>query len=72
MKPGIVGTGMVGSAAAYAIASTGVVASIALIDHNPELASAQAANIANALPFIGAVSLRAGHYADLKRRRLRR
>ncbi len=41
MKLGIVGTGMVGSAAAYAIASTGVASSIVLIDHNPELASAQ-------------------------------
>ena len=65
MKLGIVGTGMVGSAAAYAIASTGVVSSLVLIDHNPELASAQAADIADAVPFIGAVSVRAGDYSDL-------
>ena len=65
MKLGIVGTGMVGSAAAYAIASTGVVSSLVLIDHDPALAAAQAADIADALPFIGAVSIRAGDYADL-------
>ncbi|ASJ76337.1 L-lactate dehydrogenase [Granulosicoccus antarcticus] len=65
MKLGIIGTGMVGSAAAYAIACTGVVSSLVLIDHNPELASAQAADIADALPFIGAVSVQAGDYADL-------
>lgn len=65
MKLGIVGTGMVGSTAAYAIASTGVVSSLVLIDHNPELATAQAADIADAVPFIGAVSIKAGDYADL-------
>lgn len=65
MKLGIVGTGMVGSTAAYAIASTGVVSSLVLIDHNSELAAAQAADIADAVPFIGAVSVRAGEYADL-------
>lgn len=65
MKLGIVGTGMVGSAAAYAIASTGVVSSLVLIDHDPELAAAQAADIADAVPFIGAVSVRSGDYADL-------
>lgn len=66
MKVGIVGTGMVGSTAAYAIASTGVASSLVLIDHNPELASAQAADIADAVPFIGAVSIRAGDYPDLR------
>lgn len=65
MKLGIVGTGMVGSAAAYAIACTGVVSSMVLIDHNPELASAQAADISDAVPFIGAVSVHAGDFADL-------
>lgn len=67
MKIGIVGTGMVGSTAAYAIAATGVASSLVLIDHNAELATAQAADIADAVPFIGAVSVRAGDYADLKR-----
>lgn len=65
MKLGIVGTGMVGSAAAYAIACTGVASSLVLIDHNPALAAAQAADIADAVPFIGAVSVRAGDYPDL-------
>ncbi len=66
MKIGIVGSGMVGSTAAYAIAATGVASSLILIDHNAELATAQAADIADAVPFIGAVSVRAGDYADLK------
>lgn len=66
MKLGIVGTGMVGSTAAYAVASTGVASTLVLIDHNAELASAQAADIADAVPFIGAVSVRSGDYADLK------
>jgi L-lactate dehydrogenase len=65
MKLGIVGTGMVGSAAAYAIASTGAVSSVVLIDHDPALAAAQATDIADALPFIGTVALRSGTYADL-------
>lgn len=66
MKLGIVGTGMVGSAAAYAIAATGAVSSLVLIDHNADLAAAQAADIADAVPFIGTVSVRAGSYDDLK------
>lgn len=65
MKLGIVGTGMVGSAAAYAIASTGVVSSLVLVDYNAGLAAAQAADIADAVPFIGAVSVRSGDYSDL-------
>lgn len=65
MKLGIIGTGMVGSAAAYAIAATGVVSSLVLIDHDPAFAAAQAADIADAVPFIGAVSVRAGGYSDL-------
>jgi L-lactate dehydrogenase len=65
MKIGIVGTGMVGSAAAYAIAATGVVSSLVLIDHDAGLAAAQAADIADAVPYIGAVSVRSGDYSDL-------
>ncbi|MGQ7846432.1 L-lactate dehydrogenase [Granulosicoccus sp. 3-233] len=65
MKVGVVGTGMVGSTAAYAIAASGVVSSLVLIDHDSELARAQAADIADAVPFIGAVSVQDGDYADL-------
>ncbi|WP_417410264.1 L-lactate dehydrogenase [Hoeflea sp.] len=65
MKIGIVGTGMVGSASAYAMALMGVGTQIVLVDHNPALARAQAQDIAHATPFATTVSIRAGDYADL-------
>jgi len=65
MKIGIVGTGMVGSASAYAMALMGVGTQIVLVDHNAALARAQAQDIAHATPFATTVSIRAGDYADL-------
>ncbi len=65
MKLGIVGTGMVGSAAAYATALLGIVPEIVLVDMNAALARAQAEDIAHAMPFAAATSVRAGTYADL-------
>lgn len=65
MKIGIVGTGMVGSASAYAMALMGVGTQIVLVDHNSALARAQAQDIAHATPFATTVSIRAGDYADL-------
>lgn len=65
MKLGIVGTGMVGSAAAYATALLGIVPEIVLVDMNPALARAQAEDIAHAMPFAAATNVRAGTYADL-------
>ena len=52
MKLGIVGTGMVGSAAAYATALLGIVPEIVLVDMNPALARAQAEDIAHATLFL--------------------
>jgi len=66
MKIGIVGTGMVGSAAGYAMALLGVGTEIVLVDANPALALAQAQDIAHATPFATTVAIRAGEYADLK------
>ncbi|AKI00182.1 L-lactate dehydrogenase [Hoeflea sp. IMCC20628] len=66
MKIGIVGTGMVGSAAGYAMALLGVGTEIVLVDANPALARAQAQDIAHATPFATTVAVRAGDYADLK------
>lgn len=66
MKIGIVGTGMVGSAAAYAMALLGVGTQIVLVDTNPALARAQAQDIAHATPFATTVAIHAGDYADLK------
>lgn len=65
MKIGIVGTGMVGSAAGYAMALMGVGTQIVLVDHNAALARAQAQDIAHATPFATTVAVRAGEYADL-------
>lgn len=66
MKIGIVGTGMVGSAAAYAMALLGVGTEIVLVDANAALARAQAQDIAHATPFATTVAIRAGEYPDLK------
>ena len=65
MKIGIVGTGMVGSAAGYAMALMGVGTQIVLVDHNAALARAQAQDIGHATPFATTVAIRAGDYADL-------
>jgi len=66
MKIGIVGTGMVGSAAGYAMALLGVGTEIVLVDANPALALAQAQDIAHATPFATTVAIHAGDYTDLK------
>ena len=66
MKIGIVGTGMVGSAAAYAMALMGVGTQIVLVDADAALARAQAQDIAHATPFAKTVAIHAGTYADLR------
>ncbi len=64
---GIVGTGLVGSAAGYAIALSGIAGRIVLVDHNPALAMAQAEDIAHAVPFASSTQIEAGDYGRLKR-----
>ncbi len=65
MKVGIVGTGMVGSAAAYAIGLTGAASEIVLVDHNPAMAEAHALDIAHAMPFGGGATVASGDYDAL-------
>lgn len=65
MKIGIVGSGMVGSAAAYAMALRGSASEIVLVDRNADLASAHAQDISHAVPFADPMVVRAGDYADL-------
>lgn len=65
MKIGVVGTGQVGSATAYAMALTGTATEIVLVDYNPALARAQAEDIAHAVPFASATRVTAGDYPDL-------
>ncbi|MHB8109932.1 MAG: L-lactate dehydrogenase [Syntrophorhabdaceae bacterium] len=65
MKIGIVGTGFVGSAAAFAIVMKGVATEVVLVDKNAALARAQAADILHAVPFGHSVIVRSGYYPDL-------
>ncbi|MBW6416816.1 L-lactate dehydrogenase [Celeribacter sp. PS-C1] len=66
MKIGIVGAGMVGSAAGYAIALKGTASKIVFVDYNANLAHAQAEDIAHAVPFASSTVVTSGDYADLK------
>ncbi|RDI95625.1 L-lactate dehydrogenase [Meiothermus sp. QL-1] len=65
MKVGIVGTGAVGSSAAYAMVMAGVGSELVLVDLNARLAQAQAEDLLHATPFAHALRVRAGHYEDL-------
>jgi L-lactate dehydrogenase len=65
MKVGIVGSGMVGSAAAYAIGLKGVAAEVVLVDHFPKLAEAHALDIGHAMPFGSGTVVRSGDYDAL-------
>lgn len=65
MKVGIVGAGMVGSSAGFALAITGHSSEVVLVDRNEALAIAQAEDISHAVPFMSATRVSAGGYADL-------
>lgn len=65
MKVGIVGSGFVGSTAAYALVLEGVAREIVLVDLNAARAKAEAADISHATPFTNPVHVYAGDYADL-------
>lgn len=65
MKIGIVGSGMVGATAAYALVMRGVGREIVLVDANPARAEAEADDIFHAVPFANPLEIRAGDYADL-------
>jgi len=65
MKVGIVGAGMVGASAGFALALTGGASEVVLVDLNPARATAEAEDIAHAVPFGRALVVRAGGYADL-------
>ena len=65
MKIGIVGCGMVGSTAAYALVMSGIGREIVLVDLNRARAEAEANDIFHAVPFASPMTVRAGQYADL-------
>lgn len=65
MKIGIVGTGMVGATAAYALVMRGVGSEIVLVDKNEKRAQAEADDIFHAVPFAHSLRVRAGDYSNL-------
>ncbi len=65
MKVGIVGTGMVGASAGFALALSGGASEVVLVDMNAARAQAEAEDIAHAVPFGRTVTVRAGGYREL-------
>ncbi|MGB7342309.1 MAG: L-lactate dehydrogenase, partial [Phototrophicaceae bacterium] len=65
MKIGIVGTGFVGSTAAFALVMQGVGREIVLVDLDTKRAQAQADDIFHAVPFANPLQIIAGAYEDL-------
>lgn len=70
MKIGIVGSGMVGAATAYALVMRGVGREIVLVDKDGKRASAEAEDISHAVPFSHPLLVRSGDYGDLKGSRI--
>lgn len=64
-KIGIVGTGMVGATAAYALAMRGIGGELVLVDKNQVRAKAEAADILHAVPFAHPIRVTSGDYPDL-------
>lgn len=65
MKIGIVGSGFVGSTAAFALVMRGVGRELVLVDVDTARAQAEADDIFHAVPFAHPLEVRAGAYADL-------
>jgi len=64
---GIIGTGHVGVAAAYAIFQRQLASEIVLVDKNQQRAEGEAMDLMHGQPLVGRVSVRAGEYKDLAR-----
>jgi L-lactate dehydrogenase len=62
---GVVGSGLVGSTAAYALVMKGIGRRIVLVDRNEARALAEADDIRHAVPFAHPMQVSAGDYADL-------
>lgn len=65
MKVGIVGSGLVGSTAAFSVMMRNAANEIVLIDKNHKRAKAEADDIRHASPFVHPVNIYAGVYDDL-------
>jgi len=66
MKVGVVGAGLVGSSAAYAIDMLAAASEVVLVDVNEKLARAQAEDILHSGPFLTPTRVSAGHYEQLQ------
>jgi L-lactate dehydrogenase len=66
MKVGIIGAGLVGSTAAYALITRGVGREIVLVDINQERARAEANDLRHAVPFTHPLLVKSGDYEDLQ------
>jgi L-lactate dehydrogenase len=60
MKVGIVGSGQVGSSAAYALVLRGAASEVVLVDRDEKLAAAHAEDVLHATPFAGPARVSAG------------
>lgn len=65
MKVGIVGCGMVGSSAAFAMIMEGIGREIILVDKSTARAEAEADDLFHAVPFAHNLRVKAGGYSDL-------
>ncbi|HET9906922.1 MAG TPA: L-lactate dehydrogenase [Anaerolineales bacterium] len=65
MKTGIVGSGLVGATAAYALVMRGVGRRVVLVDQKRARAESEADDILHAVPFANPLEVIAGDYADL-------
>lgn len=65
MKVGIIGNGLVGSTAAYAIVLQKAANEVVMIDLDKKRSIAEAADIQHALPFVSASDVYSGSYEDL-------
>lgn len=66
MKVGIIGNGLVGSTAAYAIMLHKAASEIVMVDKDIKRSIAEAADIQHAIPFVSASDVYSGSYEDLK------
>lgn len=65
MKIGVVGSGLVGATAAYALVMKGVGREIVLVDKNRDRAVAESDDLSHAVPFAHPLTVCAGDYPDL-------
>lgn len=66
MKIGIVGTGAVGSTAAYAMLVQGIASELVLVDKNVDLAEAHVQDLLHATPFTHPVHVCVGDFSMLR------